>query len=135
MNLKQLFVFLLLVCMGSANLTLRASGIEFNHGSWAEIVSKAKAENKLIFIDFYTQWCGPCLNMAQTVFSQPEVGEFYNKNFVNAKIDAENGEGRELAKKYHILLISLSIRLPKKLFTVAAAARVWNSLLLQERML
>lgn len=102
MNLKQLFVFLLLVCMGSANLTLRASGIEFNHGSWAEIVSKAKAENKLIFIDFYTQWCGPCLNMAQTVFSQSEVGEFYNKNFVNAKIDAENGEGRELAKKYQV---------------------------------
>lgn len=102
MNLKHAFAFLLLICIGSIPLKLRAVGIEFNHGSWAEIVSKAKAENKLIFIDFYTQWCGPCLNMAQNVFTQPEVGEFYNQNFVNAKIDAEHGEGRDLAKKYKI---------------------------------
>ena len=57
MNLKHAFAFLLLICIGSIPLKSRAVGIEFNHGSWAEIVSKAKAENKLIFIDFYTQWC------------------------------------------------------------------------------
>lgn len=49
MNLKHAFAFLLLICIGSIPLKSRAVGIEFNHGSWAEIVSKAKAENKLIY--------------------------------------------------------------------------------------
>lgn len=77
-------------------------GIRFLHQPWAELVTKAKAENKLIFIDFYTQWCGPCLNMAETVFKLPEVGAFYNDHFICAKIDAEHGEGIALAKKYGV---------------------------------
>lgn len=136
MNLKHAFAFLLLICIGSIPLKSRAVGIEFNHGSWAEIVSKAKAENKLIFIDFYTQWCGPCLNMAQNVFTQPEVGEFYNQNFVNAKIDAEHGEGRDLAKKYKIRFYPsyvLSILLRARLFISAAADRLQRNLLLPVR--
>ena len=76
---------------------------QFLHGTtWTEAVAKAKAENKLIFIDFYTQWCGPCLNMAQTVFSLPTVGYYYNQTFINLKIDAEEGEGITLAKKYGV---------------------------------
>lgn len=43
MNLKQVFVLLLLICIGSAHLTLRATGIEFNHGSWSEIVNNASS--------------------------------------------------------------------------------------------
>ncbi len=77
-------------------------GIKFEHGTWAEAKEKAKAENKLIFVDFYTQWCGPCYNMAQKVFTLYSVGAFYNEYFINMKIDAENGEGIELAKKYGV---------------------------------
>lgn len=76
--------------------------INFEKGNWSEIVKKAKEENKLIFVDFYTQWCGPCLNMAEEVFILPSVYDFYNTNFVNAKIDAENGEGIDLANKYSV---------------------------------
>jgi len=82
--------------------TAQESGIRFFHGTWDEAVALARKEKKKIFIDFFTEWCGPCLNMALKVFPLPQVGEVYNKNFVCLKIDAEKGEGRELAKKYGI---------------------------------
>lgn len=82
--------------------TAQESGIRFFHGSWDEAVALAKKEKKKIFIDFFTEWCGPCLNMALTVFPLPQVGEVYNKDFVCLKIDAEKGEGRELAKRYQV---------------------------------
>ena len=61
-----------------------------------------KREKNRFFIDFYTQWCGPCLNMAENIFTLGSVGNFYNDHFVCLKIDAETGEGVELAKKYEV---------------------------------
>ena len=84
---KLVFSLLLLAILLPA--TAQESGIRFFHGSWDEAVALAKKEKKKIFIDFFTEWCGPCLNMALTVFPLPQVGEMYNKNFVCLKIDAE----------------------------------------------
>ena len=97
---KGLFILLLIAILLPAHA--QESGIRFFHGTWDEAMALAKKEKKKVFIDFFTEWCGPCLNMALTVFPLPEVGEVYNKNFICLKIDAEKGEGRELAKKYGI---------------------------------
>lgn len=77
-------------------------GISFRESSWQEAIELAKQENKPVFIDFYTEWCGPCYNMAKQVFTLYSVGSFYNDNFISLKIDAEKGEGIALAKKYNI---------------------------------
>jgi thioredoxin-related protein len=76
--------------------------INFEKGSWFDIVEKAEKENKIIFLDAYASWCGPCKWMAANVFTNDEVADFFNENFINAKIDMEKGEGVELAKKYQI---------------------------------
>lgn len=79
-----------------------AQGIKFEDSNFAAIVAKAKKENKLIFIDAYASWCGPCKLMAKNIFPLKGVGDYYNSHFINAKIDMEKGEGIELAKKYNV---------------------------------
>lgn len=99
--MRKYLVLVFLSCLVNLN-GLQGQGIQFFGGNWSETLSKAKTEGKLVFIDFYTQWCGPCYNMAKDVFVRSDVGEFYNARFVNVKIDAENGEGIELAKRYGV---------------------------------
>ena len=79
-----------------------ATGISFEHLTWEETLKKGETENKLIFIDAYTSWCGPCKYMASTTFQDQSVGDFFNKNFVNAKFDMEKGEGPMIASKYGV---------------------------------
>lgn len=77
-------------------------GIEFTKGNWKDILAKAGAEDKLIFMDAYATWCGPCKMMDKNVFTEASVGKFYNENFINAQIDMEAGEGIELALIYEV---------------------------------
>ena len=77
-------------------------GIKFFEGTWAEALQAAKEENKLIFVDVYTDWCPPCKKMDKEVLPLPEVGERYNEMFINFKLDAEKGEGPDLAEQYEV---------------------------------
>jgi thiol-disulfide isomerase/thioredoxin len=99
-KLKRLM--LITVILLSSAVCINAQGIQFNTGNWNSILQKAKAQNKLIFMDVYTSWCGPCKKMASQTFTQKEVGDFYNTNFICYKIDAEKGEGIAIAKKYEV---------------------------------
>ena len=97
--MKNLITILVILC---SCISLPAQDIQFSHENFASVSARAKKEKKLIFIDFYTVWCGPCRKMAAEVFKQPAVAELYNSKFVNYKLDAERGEGIALAKKYEV---------------------------------
>lgn len=77
-------------------------GIQFHKGSWDEALQIAQAENKLVFLDIYATWCGPCKLLKGYTFSNSKVGKFYNQHFVNVSLNGEKGEGAELAQKYAI---------------------------------
>jgi thiol-disulfide isomerase/thioredoxin len=82
--------------------SLQAQGIEFFHGTWAEALEKAKSEEKIIFVDAFASWCGPCKRMASQTFPDPEAGNYFNANFINMKIDMEKPENSEFAGKYPV---------------------------------
>ncbi|OCA72766.1 hypothetical protein BBH99_12955 [Chryseobacterium contaminans] len=82
--------------------TMWAQGINFEHGTFKEALAKAKVEKKLVFMDSYTTWCGPCKVMSKEIFPQQKVGDYINANFVSIKMDMEKGEGIELVKTYDV---------------------------------
>jgi thioredoxin 1 len=78
-------------------------GINFFHGSWEEALALAEKENKLIFLDAYASWCGPCKMMARTTFMEKEVGDYFNENFINFKMDMEkHAEGPRLSNALYL---------------------------------
>ena len=85
-----------------ASSSLFAQGIHFEEMTFDEALSKAKREDKLIFMDCYTEWCGPCKVMSRNVFTKKKVGDFFNANLINLKMDMEKGEGITLAKQYGV---------------------------------
>ncbi|NBV13583.1 MAG: thioredoxin family protein [Sphingobacteriia bacterium] len=74
----------------------------FTEGNWNTVVAEAKAEKKYIMVDAYTDWCGPCKQMAKNIFPLPQVGDFYNKNFINYKLNMEKGEGVDFARNFQV---------------------------------
>lgn len=85
--MKRLILFLIFIPF----LALaQEEGIRFEHNTnWEKVKAKAKADNKYIFVDCFTTWCVPCAQMAKTVFPQKKVGDFFNTNFLNLKIQMD----------------------------------------------
>ncbi|MCK5368149.1 MAG: DUF255 domain-containing protein [Cyclobacteriaceae bacterium] len=79
-----------------------SKGINFFEGTWQEALERAKMENKLIFLDAYASWCGPCKMMKKKVFADTKAGDFFNEYFINVKMDMENGEGPTLANRFGV---------------------------------
>ena len=96
----RLSVLCLTLLLGTGGLA--SQGIEFFHGTWAEALEKAEAEDKLIFVDAYASWCGPCKRMAAQVFPQEQVGTFFNQNFINMKFDMEKAEAKDFKRKHSV---------------------------------
>lgn len=81
-----------------AVIQVQAQGVNFRELTYEEALKAAKAEKKLVFLDAYTSWCGPCKQMAREVFTREDVGEFLNTRFVCVKYDMGRGDGPRLQK-------------------------------------
>ena len=92
----------LLVCLSAFALVANAQQISFvKNCSWEDLKARAQKEDKPIFVDVYTSWCGPCKKMAATVFKDPKVVEYMDKHYISIQLDAEKEKSHGFFSKYH----------------------------------
>jgi thioredoxin-related protein len=89
-------------CNTNKTVVKAESGIQFIEENWSKAKAEAKKQNKLIFLDAYTSWCGPCRMLKQNTFPDKAAGEFFNKNFINVALDMEKGDGIGVAELYQV---------------------------------
>lgn len=97
-----LLLFAVQLSAQTSNSSKNSSGINFRELSFSEALKAAKEENKLLFVDCYTTWCGPCKMLSNVVFKDSTFAAYFNSRFVNLKMDMEKGEGIDLKKKYEV---------------------------------
>lgn len=86
---------------GSATIT---PGVYFQKSkTLSAILDIAEKENKVVFVDMYTDWCLPCKIMDENVFSDETLGNFMNDNFINYKVNTEKGTGPNLRDIYEVI--------------------------------
>jgi len=122
MQIKAFLTGLLLIG-AILSFAQQEQGIDFYKAkSWADVKAKAKAENKYIFVDAFTTWCGPCKVMAAKIFPQPEVGAFFNPNYINLKVQLDTtGQDNDYIKSWyqdaHNLMVNYKVNVfPTYLF-------------------
>lgn len=65
-------------------------GVNFERGlNWPQILAKAKAENKFIFLDCFATWCRPCKAMDQDVYPNDNVAQLLNEKFISIKVQMD----------------------------------------------
>ncbi len=99
---KIILIIILLIGSSISDGFSQNRSIQFIRKPWKEIVAMAKQENKLIFLDAYASWCGPCKWMATNMFTNDTIADYYNKTFICTSFDMEKGEGLGLRKKYNV---------------------------------
>jgi thioredoxin-related protein len=88
-----LFIFLACVSTVANSQTLVNRGMKFEDDlNWDQILRKAKAEDKFIFVDFYATWCGPCKQMDEDIYSLDSVGKLTNDHFISVRIQVDKTE-------------------------------------------
>lgn len=87
---------------GMQMMPAKVDGVAFRQLTFSEALKVAESEKKLLFVDCFTTWCGPCRMLSNVVFKDSLFADYFNRHFVSLKIDMEKGEGIELRKKYEV---------------------------------
>lgn len=84
--MKYLLLFTFLLAAGSL------SAQKINWMTMNEAVAAQANNPKKIFVDMYTNWCGPCKMLDRNTFSNADVANYINANFYAVKFNAEGDE-------------------------------------------
>jgi thioredoxin 1 len=83
-------------------VTESKDGIHFFTGTMNEAAALSKKGNKPLFLLAHASYCSVCKKMKKNIFPLKEVGDVFNKNFINTQVDIESEEGIKIVKDYEV---------------------------------
>lgn len=104
MRFKKITMALAVACMvmlPAERAVAQIKFLDYKTVTMQDVLKKAKAEHKNVFVDIWTPWCGVCKVFGKWIFPRKEVGDYFNKNFINLTFDAENPRWVEVAKNFN----------------------------------
>ncbi len=105
-NIKTFILAVLFSTFLTGKAFTQDQGVKFEKITLSQAIAKAAADKKnstMVFVDCYTKWCVPCMEMSRNVFTQKVCGDFLNSGFISIKLDMEDkGEGSDVQKKFTI---------------------------------
>lgn len=93
--MKKIKIFIALTLLGSLMVAFRPAPTTTEGIEWVDMTTaleRAEKENKPIFVDVYTDWCGWCKKMDKATFADATVVEYVNQNYIAVKLNAEKSD-------------------------------------------
>jgi thioredoxin-related protein len=108
---RPLLIFLFVVApvltVHAQDASVPAEGINWH--TFEEAVAMAKKEKKKIIVDIYAPWCTWCRKLQREVYTDPDIREYVNKNFVITRLDGEDKEETVQFKEYSLTPSELAL--------------------------
>jgi len=87
---------------GDNAIAASKDGVHFFTGTLEAATALSKKENKPIFLLAHASYCSSCKKMISNIFPLKEVGDLFNKNFINIQVNIESEEGIKIVKDYEV---------------------------------
>ncbi|WP_051327153.1 thioredoxin family protein [Desulfatibacillum aliphaticivorans] len=94
-------ILALALCLAMASSGLSASTINWTTLEAAQ--DSVKNGDKLVYLHFYTDWCGYCKKMDASTFKDPKVVKYLNDNFLSVRLNPEKSDAaKKMASKFYV---------------------------------
>ncbi len=88
-------------CLPAAGEPSAERGIPWFEGTWEELLAEARQSDRVIFVDFWAEWCRPCKKMLSHTLPDEQVlaelGEL-----VCYSVDIDSALGRPLTREFKV---------------------------------
>ncbi|MBU7042762.1 MAG: DUF255 domain-containing protein [Theionarchaea archaeon] len=65
-------------------------------------MEQAQREKKFVYVDFYTEWCGYCIDMNEITYTDPRIIKMLTDDFIPVKLNKDYGENADIVAQYKV---------------------------------